>query len=145
MAEPALRALAVVCRLRHVETDAARRALADALADEAALDEADEAVQRRIAAERQFGGDFDHDAFAAWLGLMRARRDGLADASRAARARTEAARTALAARRMAETAAEESRAKAVAAVQEERARGDQAMLEEAARAIGSMLSAEKLG
>lgn len=138
MVDTTRRTLAALTRLRHIETDRARRALAEALAHEATLSAEHTAIERQIAAERRRDGDFDRDAFAAWLMRMRAQQARLADASREAQARTAAARADLAARRMAETTAEERMAETIAAHDAELARKDQVVLDDAARALWLM-------
>src|SRR5258708_722878 len=95
MPDPDLRALTALRRVRHIETDGARR--------------------REIDGERRHAGDFDRDSFIAWFGQKLTERAHLADATREAEARTAAARTTLARRRVAETAAEEALAIAIVA------------------------------
>lgn len=135
MADANLRALASLRRLRHVETDEARRELSEALAQETALAEGDAAMRLELDAALRMTGYFDREAFAAWLSGMRSKRAKLADALRDADARTSAVRTALAHRRVAETAAEEVLARGVAALRAEEARRDQVTLEDVSRAL----------
>jgi hypothetical protein len=130
-----LRAFTVLCRLRRVETDEARRDLGEALTQETELAARDEAIGREIGEARQIQGEFDRDAFSAWFGRMRAERARLADATLKAEARTAAARSELANRRVAQTAAEEALGTAVAARDADVARRDQLMLEDVARAL----------
>jgi hypothetical protein len=135
MRDPNLGALTALRRLRRVETDAARRDLGEALAQETALATRDDALRRDLDAARQISGDFDREVFVAWFGRMLAERARLADAIRDAEARTAAARTVLAHRRVAETAAEEALAEALAAKQAAVAHREQLMLEDVARAL----------
>ena len=135
MVEPAIRALAVLHRVRRVETDQARRALAEALAHEAALTERDAAIAREVQAARERPDVPDRDRFAAWLTRMRDERAGIAEFHHAAEARTAKARAALAARRLAETAVEEALDRAKAGVLAERDRRERDTLEDAARAL----------
>ena len=135
MADPNLRALTSLGRLRHVETDGARRDLGDALAKETALAARDEAIEREMDAARWVSGNFDREAFSAWFGRMQTERVLLADAMRDAKALTAAARTALAHRRVAETSAEEELARQVSAREVELERRDQLTLEDVARAL----------
>lgn len=135
MSDPDLGALTALRRLRHVETDAARRDIGDALARETALAERDGAVRRELDAARQLTGDFDREAFIAWFRQKLTERAQLADATREAEANTAAARTTLARRRVAETAAEEALATAITAREAVVARREQVMLEDVSRAL----------
>lgn len=135
MADPDLSALHALQRLRHAETDMARRDLAEALSHEVALAERHTAVRGEIQAARQFSGTFDREAFALWFGRMRAEQERLAGAVREAETKTSAARTALAHRRVAETAAEAALANAVAAQKIDAEHREQVMLEDVARAL----------
>jgi hypothetical protein len=135
MPDPDLGALTALRRLRHVETDAARRDLGDTLTLEIALAERDGAVRRELDEARQYAGDFDREAFIAWFGQKLTERAHLADATREAEARTAAARTTLARRRVAETAAEEALAIAIVARDAVVARREQVMLEDVSRAL----------
>jgi hypothetical protein len=135
MSDPDFGPLTALRRLRHVETDAARRDLGDALTLETALAERDGAVRRELDKERRHAGDFDREAFIAWFGQKLTERSHLADATREAEARTAAARTILARRRVAETAAEEALAIAIAARDAVVARREQLMLEDVSRAL----------
>jgi hypothetical protein len=135
MANPDLGALTALRRLRHAETDAARSALGEAVAREADLEARQGVLGRELAAARQISGEFDREAFAAWLGRMRNVRERLATAVREAAASTTAARAELAHRRVAETAAESALADALAAHRATLARREQMMLEDVARAL----------
>jgi hypothetical protein len=135
MPDPDLSALNALRRLRHAETDMARRDLAEALSHEVALAERHSAVRREIQAARQFSGTFDREAFAAWFGRMRSEHERLAGAMREAATKTSAARTALAHRRVAETAAEAALAEAVAVRRIAAEHREQVMLEDVARAL----------
>ncbi len=135
MAEPRLRVLTALRRLRRVETDTARRELGEALAQEAGLAERDSAIEREVGAARQFTGDFDRQAFFAWWERMRTERARLANAIRVAAARTEAARATLARRRVAETAAEEALTRELNALAADDARREQIVLEDVARGL----------
>jgi hypothetical protein len=114
---PDLRALRSLRRLRRAQTDEARRALGEALAREAVLAARDEALRREIDEARRLTGDFDREAFSAWLTRMRTEQARLSDALRTAEAGTETARTGLARRRVAETAAQDALATEVAALE----------------------------
>jgi hypothetical protein len=131
----ALRALTSLGRMRRVETDEARRDLAEALGQETALAERDGAILRQVQEARLITGDFDRNAFSAWLGRLGIERARLAAAMREAEARTASARLVLANRRVAETAAEDALAEAVAVRGAETERKDQVMLEDVARAL----------
>jgi hypothetical protein len=135
MPDPNRRALTALRRLRRVETDAARRDLGEAIAQETEIMTREAAMREELDAARRMTGDFDREAFSAWLRRTRAERTWLADALKDAAARTAASRTALAQRRVAETAAEEALASEVAARQAETARRDQVALEDVARAL----------
>ena len=135
MAEPAPRALSVLRRARRVETDDARRALAEALARETALADRATAIEQAVRDARRQPDVFDREVFAAWLIRIRDDRETIAVARRAAEAGTEAARAALATRRLAETAAEEALDRAMALADAARSKRDQAELEDVARAI----------
>ncbi len=138
MADPELAALTALRRLRHVETDAARRDLGDALTRETVLTDQDAGLRTEIDAARQFPGEFDRDAFIAWFGRKRAERAQLADALRDAEARTTTARTVLAQRRVAETSAEEALAAAIASRDADAAHREQIMLEDVSRTLRRM-------
>jgi hypothetical protein len=135
MPEPNLRALTALRRMRHVETDEARRDLGEAMARETALAARDAAMRGELDAARRITGDFDREAFSAWLARSRTERAHVADALRDAEAHTAAARTVLSNRRLAETAAEEALAREAAARQAEVAAKDQLTLEDVARAL----------
>jgi len=135
MPESSLGALNALRRLRHAETDAARRDLAAALARETALAEQDDALRRELDAAKQIAGDFDRETFAAFLARIRAERSRLAEAIREAAARTTSAQTALAHRRAAETLAESALASALAARDAAAAQREQLILEDTARAL----------
>jgi hypothetical protein len=135
MPDPNLGALTALRRLRHVETDAARRDLGEALTQETALAARDAALVQELTEARQIAGEFDRETFAAWFARMRAERSRLTDAMREAEARTAAARATLAQRRVAETAAEEALAGALAAREATMARREQVILEDVARAL----------
>lgn len=137
VADSRLRTLNAVRRLRHVETNEARRDLAAALARESVLADQDAAIVRDIAVARQIDGDFDREALAAWLMRIRVERDRLAAEMPAAIVRTAEARSVLAGRRMAENAAEEAGSAAAKALETAAARRDQTMLEDVARASRS--------
>jgi hypothetical protein len=143
MASAALRTLTSLRRLRHIETDEARRDLAEALAKETALAERAEAIDRQVASERAAPNDYDREALAAFLNRMRVERTRLTVALTLAEANTEAARTLLANRRVAETAAEEALAQVVAAQAAEAAHREQIMLEDVARALRSAFADAK--
>ncbi len=138
MADPGPRALAVLRRVRRVETDEARRVLAEALARETALTGRASAIEQAVRDARRLPEVFDREVFAAWLIRIRDDRAFIAMAQRAAEAGTEAARAALAARRLAETAAEEALAQAMALAEAANAKRDQAELEDVARAIARL-------
>ena len=131
----AIHALTALCRLRRIETDTARRALAEALAWETKLADQEQAITREMSEARLITGEYDRDGFAAWLARMRGERARLAAGSEAAQTRTARARAALAQSRVAENAAGEALAKARAAHAVEAERRDQVMLEDVARAI----------
>lgn len=135
MPDPDLSALSALRRLRHAETDMARRDLAEALSREAALAERHTGLSRELQAARQFSGTFDREAFAAWFGRMRSEQERLASAMREAETKIAAARTTLAHRRVAETAAEAALADAVAAQKIAAEHREQVMLEDVARAL----------
>ncbi len=143
MADPNLRALTALCRLRRMQTDTARRDLGDALAQEATLADADAALTGELDAARQVTGDFDRDAFAAWLVRMLAERGRLAGALRQAEARTAIARAALATQRVTETASEEALAREVAEREAVVQRREQLVLEDVARALKQAAEAGK--
>ena len=127
------RRLANLVRLRRLETDAARRDLAQALAEEGAILARDSALAAEIARVRAAGEVPDREILAAWLARQSAERTRLAENLRVAEGRTAAVRAGLSGRRMAETAADE----AFAAARAEAARVDQGRsqvgLEDAAR------------
>jgi hypothetical protein len=135
MSDPTFRALNALRRLRRVETDEARRVLGEALTRETALARRNAAMRDELDAARLMTGDFDREAFSAWLGRTRAERMQVADALKEAEAGTASARAILANRRVAETSAEEALAHAVKALDAEVARRDQLMLEDVARAL----------
>jgi hypothetical protein len=135
MADPDLAALTALRRLRHVETDTARRALGEAMTQETALAAREAAMRRDLDAARRMTGDFDREAFMAWFSRTRATWTVLGGELREAASRTEAARAALGRRRLAETAAEEALAQAAAVKQAALDRREQAMLEEVAREL----------
>jgi hypothetical protein len=130
-----LRALTALRRLRHAETDAARRDLGEMLTRENDLAARQTALRQELDAARQFSGDFDRNAFAAWFGRQRAERERLAAAMREAEASTAAVRTTLAHRRVAETTAETALASAKTAHQAAVMQREQVMLEDIARAL----------
>ena len=132
---PKIHALSALHRLRRVETDEARHCLGEALAEEAELASREAAMREELDAALRMTGDFDREAFSAWLERTRAERARLADALRDAAARTGAARVDLGHRRVAETAAEDALAQSVAALEAEAARKDQVMLEDVSRAL----------
>lgn len=135
MPESSLGALTALHRLRHAETDAARRDLGEALAREAALSAQDDALRRELADAHRIPVDFDREAFAAFLGRMRAERARLADVMREAAARTTSAQTVLARRRAAEIVAGSALASALAARNSAAARREQVALEDIARVL----------
>jgi len=129
------RALKALTRLRHIETDEARRALAETLAEETALLDRDATLAAAAIAARTVAGEYDRDSFAAFLARVRTERETLAAALRATEARTAAARMALGSRRMAETTAAEALDRTVLERKAETARRDQLTLEDVARAL----------
>ncbi|MGA3005805.1 MAG: hypothetical protein ABSE20_29235 [Acetobacteraceae bacterium] len=135
MPDPDIGALTALRRLRHVETDAARRDLGEALTRETALAARDNALAQELAEARQLSGDFDREAFVAWFGRVRTERARLAEAMQEAISHIEKARTTLAHRRVAETAAEAGLAEAVSAQKTAAGRREQVMLEDVARAL----------
>jgi hypothetical protein len=135
MPDPDISALSALRRLRHAETDAARRDLGEAFSRETALAAQDGALAGEVADARQLSGDFDRETFVAWLGRVRTERAQLAGAMREAASYTEKMRTVLAHRRLAETAAEQALAAALAAQQAAAAHREQVMLEDTARAL----------
>jgi hypothetical protein len=135
MPDPNIRALNALHRLRRAETDEARRDLGQAQAQETALARRNAAMRDELDTARRMTGDFDREAFSAWLGRTRVERKNVADALKEAEAGTTAARTLLANRRVAETSAEEALARAVTARDAEVSRRDQVMLEDVARAL----------
>jgi len=132
---PEMHALAALCRVRRVETDAARRELGEALAQETALAARDEAMRHELETARRVLGEFDREAFSAWWDRMRVERTRLADVIRTAEARTAAARTTLANRRVAETAVKDALAREVSAQEVTMERREQGMMEDIARAL----------
>ena len=72
------RALTSLRRLRRVETDKARRVLGEALAQEAALAQRDAAMRYELDTARRMTGDFDREAFSAWLARTRMERTHVA-------------------------------------------------------------------
>jgi hypothetical protein len=143
MTAPGVRSLTALRRLRHVETDEARRDLGEALAQETALAEREAAIGREIAQARKVSGEYDRNTFAAWLGRMSAERAHLAEAIRSAEARTAAGRTELASRRVAETSAEDALAEVVSAEAAEASRRDQLTLEDVSRALARAAGARR--
>ena len=135
MADPELRVLTALCRLRRMETDAARRALGEALSQETILAEREAAVAAECEAARGMVGDFDHDTFSAWFTRMRAEQTRLSEAHRDAAAQTAATQQELARTRVAETAAEDALAAATARRDAARAHAEQMVLEDVARAL----------
>lgn len=135
MPDPDLGALTALRRLRHVETDAARRDLGDALTRETALASRDSALRRELDEARRHSGDFDREAFIVWFERKQGERAHLADAIRDARSNTAAARGVLARRRVAETACEEALASAMAARAAAVAHREQVILEDVSRAL----------
>ena len=135
MPDPDLHALTALRRLRHAETDAARRDLGEAVARETALAERHAALVGKLDAARRISGDFDRDAFVVWFGRMLTQRTQIVDAMRDAAAQTAAAQVTLAQRRVAETAAETALATAKTAQATAVAQREQVMLEDAARAL----------
>ncbi len=91
-----LRSLSALRRLRHAETDTARRDLGLAMSEEAALAAREAALGRELDAARRLTGEFDREAFAAWFSRTRAERERLAGELRAAAARAAEARSLLA-------------------------------------------------
>jgi hypothetical protein len=130
-----LGALTALRRLRRVETDAARRALGEAVTQEAALAAREAELERESREARQIHGDFDREAFTAWLGRIRAERAQIAVAARDAATHVASARTILAQRRVAETSAEQALSTALAAKAAMTAHREQVMLEDVARAL----------
>jgi hypothetical protein len=135
MPDPDLGSLTALRQLRHAETDLARRDLSDALTREAALAAQHSNLSQELEATRQFSGEFDRDAFAAWFGRARAERERLAAAVREAEAHTVTTRTTLAHRRVAETAAVDALAAAHTAKKAATERREQLVLEDVARAL----------
>jgi hypothetical protein len=135
LAEPDLRALTALRRLRKIETDASRRDLGEAMTHENALAARDDAIRCELEQARRHSGEFDREAFAAWFERMRASRALLVEEMREAAARAATARLTLARRRVAETAAEEALANATAAQEAAVARREQMTLEDVARAL----------
>jgi hypothetical protein len=132
---PNLRALTALRRLRHAETDAARRELGEAVARESTLAERHAALVGELDAARQISGDFDREAFVAWFGRVRTQKAQLVAVMRDAAAQTTAAQLTLAQRRVAETAAETALATAKAAQAAAVAQREQVTLEDVARAL----------
>jgi hypothetical protein len=130
-----IQVLTALGRMRRVETDEARRDLGEALAQETALQTRQAAIGRELEAALKVTGDFDRQAFLAWLRLKRGEQAEVAAAMRAAEARTAEARSELAHHRVAETAAEEALAQAAAAREADVARREQVTLEDVARAL----------
>jgi len=134
------RTLATLLRLRHLQTDQASRALAEALAAEAAAAARLEALRGAIRTEAQ-GPSPDaasplRGAFTAW---MPAAREGLARAQAAltqTQARSEANRAALAAARAAGRAAESVAQARAAAANALAVRKAQAVLDDRAHQPG---------
>ena len=134
---PPPRALAALRRLRHLETDEARRALAEALTGETAIMEQEAAITREVTAARAITGAYDQQAYALWIARVATERTRFGHLLREAGERTADARAALAARRMAETAAEEALERAREARATEEAHRDQVMLEDISRSLRS--------
>jgi hypothetical protein len=130
-----LRALTALRRLRHAETDAARRDLGEAVAREITLADRHAVLVGELDAARQISGDFDREAFVAWFGRMRTKKAQLVDVMRDAAAQTVASQVTLAQRRVAETAAETALATAKAAQAAALAQREQVILEDVARAL----------
>jgi hypothetical protein len=130
-----LNALTSLCRLRRVETDAARRDLGDAMSQETALASRIAAMEREADDARRVSGPFDREAFAAWFARMLDLRVRLTAAMRDAEVQSTVARTTLAHRRVAETAAEEALAAAMTAREADVTRREQLALEDVARAL----------
>lgn len=135
MPNPDLGALAALRRLRHVETEAARRDLADALTRQTELAAREDALRRELDEARRHSGDFDREAFIAWFARKQWEMERLAETIRDAEAVAAAARTALARREVAESVAEEAWANATAALRAAADRRQQVMLEDVARAL----------
>jgi hypothetical protein len=135
MADPDPGALIALRRVRHAETDAARRDLGLAMAEEAAAAAREAAVRQELDAARRMAGEFDRETFAAWFSRARAEWERLATESRAAEARAAEARLVLARRRVAETAAEAAVARAEARKRADAAHREQLMLEDVARTL----------
>lgn len=127
------RRLANLVRLRRLETDAARRDLAQALAEEGAILARDSALAAEVASVRAAGDVPDREILAAWLARRGAERADLAESLRVAAGRTAAVRAGLTGRRMAETAADEAFAAARAAAARLDQGRSQVGLEDAAR------------
>ena len=133
-------ALTVLRRVRQIETDVARRDLADILAELEAIAARAASVEREVATARLGQDDLAaRDAFVRWLDRMRLERARLTDQARDAEARAGAARQALAERRRAETVAEEALARAMAELGKEAAHREQIVLEDAARGFRRMV------
>jgi len=135
MPDPAVGALTALRRLRHVETDAARRELGEALTRETALAARQSALGQEIEAARRTSGEFNREAFVAWFGRVRAERERLTGAMQQAETLTAEARTTLAHRRVAETAAEDALAEARTAQRAATDQRAQVMLEDVARLL----------
>ena len=135
MADPDPGALIALRRVRHAETDAARRDLGLAMAEEAAFAAREEALGQELDAARQLAGEFDRETFAAWFSRTRTEWERLAGESRAAMQRATEARLLLARRRVAETAADEALARAEALKRAAVAHREQLMLEDVARTL----------
>ena len=132
-------ALTVLRRVRQIETDVARRDLADILAELEAIAARAASVEQEVATARQVQDLTVRDSFVRWLDRMRLERARLTDQARDAEARAGAARMALAERRRAETVAEEALARAMAELGKEAAHREQIVLEDAARGFRRMV------
>ena len=135
MSDAKIRALKILCRLRQVETDEARRGLGETMARETALAANEAAMEGELKSAREVTGDFDRDAFSAWFERKVTERARLSGAIRDAEACTLTARSELSNRRVAETAAKETLAREILALETATERREQIMLEDVARAL----------
>jgi hypothetical protein len=126
---PARDPLAVLARLRRIETDRARRLLGDRLARTAEAEARAVAASDRLGRERAAAAAMPAD-LGAWLARGLAARDRAAAALAQAAATEATARDALAAARAAECAVETLRAARRVAAAREAARGVQAALDD---------------
>lgn len=133
MSGPLSKVLATVARVRRIETDTARRALAIALAREADLARRAAGAEGALAAARTMTEPFDQQTFSAYVSRVTQERSRLLAASKAAETETDLARAALAARRMAETVASEALAGARRSEDHALSQRTQTALEDAAR------------